>query len=267
MILNKIRKVTPPLLYDCLRVIAGRKNIFKVSNDSWDKVVARSKTYQDKRLLNNIIEKNQQLTEDQYERDGILFDKYQYSSELNANLLLIIDLIQRKNEPLNILDFGGGLGTTYRQFVKFTNNKIPVIWNIVEQKKIVEAGKENIKKDNVYFYEKIADVATPDVVIISSVLEFIENPKSKIIELISTKAKYFIIDRTPIYDGEANVLTQMIPSKKIGGSYPCWIFSEKLFLSYFDEYRLINNWNALGEEIIFSKITANYKGYFFENNE
>ena len=99
------------------------KKIFGLTNsylgiyENWNKALLNSKTYQYKKTLNKI--KNAAFFANKnslYFRDGIVFDKYQYSSDVNFCLLLCMLFYSKKK--IRILDYGGGLGNLYNQFYK-----------------------------------------------------------------------------------------------------------------------------------------------------
>ena len=79
------------------------KKIFGLTNsylgiyENWNKALLNSKTYQDKKTLNKI--KNAAFFANKnslYFRDGIVFDKYQYSSDVNFCLLLCMLFYSKK---------------------------------------------------------------------------------------------------------------------------------------------------------------------------
>ena len=72
-----------------------------------------------------------------YERDGCLF----YEKDYYLQLIAVLFTIFFDQEKLNIIDFGGSLGSMYYQnkdmLIPFINN---LTWNIVEQRHFVEWG-------------------------------------------------------------------------------------------------------------------------------
>ena len=69
----------------------------------------------------NIIEKLRKSAklvfngEATYERDSVIFDIIEYSYPLLASLLFVA----ANSKSFKVIDFGGGLGTTYQQNRKF----------------------------------------------------------------------------------------------------------------------------------------------------
>ena len=63
------------------------------------------------------------------------------------------------NNVLNVLDFGGSLGSTFFQNKKFFSELKDVLWNIVEQPHFVKAGVENIQDDTIRVYTTIDEAS------------------------------------------------------------------------------------------------------------
>ncbi|MFX6225949.1 methyltransferase, TIGR04325 family, partial [Acinetobacter baumannii] len=84
----------------------------------------------------------------------------------------------RNNGNLNVLDFGGSLGTTYFQNLPFLDGLNSLTWNIVEQPNYVVAGKEHFETDQLRFYENIASCIKeqkPNIIIFCGVLQYIND--------------------------------------------------------------------------------------------
>ena len=105
-----------------------------------------------------------------YERDSVCFDKIQYSWGLLAGL-------QRaatdNKGVLNVLDFGGSLGSSYFQNKTFLEGVELEAWNVVEQEHFVSCGNEFVKDDKLRFCNSIDDVLSQNkcnVLLLSGVL-------------------------------------------------------------------------------------------------
>jgi putative methyltransferase (TIGR04325 family) len=80
---------------------------------------------------------------------------------------------QSKGE-LNVIDFGGSLGSTYFENRKFLQALPKVRWNIVEQNHFVDAGKKYFEDDIVKFFYNIESCVrqcSPNVILFSSVIQ------------------------------------------------------------------------------------------------
>jgi putative methyltransferase (TIGR04325 family) len=183
--------------------------------ENWNKALQKSKTYKDKKTLNRI--KNAAFFANKnslYFRDGIVFDRYQYSSDVNFCLSLCLLFYSKKK--IKILDYGGGLGNLYNQFCKLLtlvklHKKFKFYWDILEQKNISDFGKKLFKKKNLNFFN-VDNFNLKnnqyDIIILSSALEFFENPYKILDNLKVTNFKFLVIDRTPFLYEKKIVIIQ-----------------------------------------------------------
>ena len=259
-----IKLFIPPIFTLLIRRAFTNSNRFKGDFKTWEDAKKETEGYDSKRLLQKIIDANRKvLNSDKFERDSVIFDTAQLLPSLNSYLLLSYVLLNHTSE-FTVLDFGGSLGTVYRQFKYFTKGDIPLKWIIIEQHDLVIVGNEEFKNDELSFLDSNSwnpSQAKVDLIIVSSVLQFLREPEQLILKLKTSSAKYIILDRTPMWSGEFDVLTICIAAKYISGSYPCWFFSEsKLKNLLMVDWELIGDWPALGGDANFSGGTATYKG-------
>jgi putative methyltransferase (TIGR04325 family) len=164
-----------------------------------------------------------------YERDSVLFDQVQYSWELLASLMWTAARAGR----LHVLDFGGSLGSSYYQNRKFLDTLPDVRWNVVEQPKHVEVGVDLFSTDTLRFYYSIDDCIRENrinLVLLSGVLQYLENPSEILKRLMAIPDAVIIIDRTPFYTGDSDRLfLQTVPPSIYPATYPCWVFSRQRF--------------------------------------
>ena len=167
-----------------------------------------------------------------YERDSVIFDKLEYS----APLLNMLKSIAKENDnKLNILDFGGSLGSTYFQYRSLLTDLNKINWFVVEQPHFVECGKKFIEDINLKFYHTIDEVLQKNnisVLFLSSVIQYFEKPYEFIDKILQYDFKYIIIDRTAFIENEhERITTQIVPEFIYHASYPAWFFNENKFIS------------------------------------
>jgi putative methyltransferase (TIGR04325 family) len=213
--------------------------------DSWAEALADSTGYDAEIILERtraalLKVKNHEAV---YERDSVLFEDVQYSWPLLAGLMWVA---ARSGGRLNVLDFGGSLGTTYFQNRSFLSGLRQVRWNIVEQARHVETGKQWFENDQLRFYARIEECLAetePQVIVLSSVLQYLSDPYDKLNELLNSGCDHIIIDRTPFWDGPTDRLClQHVPAEIYPASYPSWVFSRRRFASH-----LTRRWNIICE--------------------
>jgi len=180
-----------------------------------------------------------------YERDSILFDEIQYSWGLLAGLQRVA---LEHSGRLSVLDFGGSLGSTYFQNRQFLSTVSSFEWSIVEQSHFVDCGKENFENDELQFFYTIEECLKkrkPNVLILSSVLQYLEKPYDWINRFLDLDIPYIIVDRTAIVATQNDILTtQHVPTDIYEASYPAWFFKQDFFNEFAPEYDLISTFES-----------------------
>jgi len=81
------------------------------------------------------------------------------------------------------------------------------------------------------------------VTLVSSVLQYLEDPFEMLEQLSKLPAGHMIIDRTPMSDQSHDRLCiQHVPAHIYKASYPCWIFSHRGLLD-----RLSSRWRLVAD--------------------
>jgi putative methyltransferase (TIGR04325 family) len=237
--MDLVKQLLPPIVYTGLKRSALRKYGWFGDYASWAEAKANATGYDSDLILDKILKATLKVRagEAAYEQDSVLFDKINYDWPVIAGLLWIAAL--NKGE-LNVLDFGGSLGRSYFQNKKFLDRLDKVHWNIVEQENFVKAGKKNLEDERLKFYLDIPACLKeqePQVVLLSSVLPYLERPYEMLQVISATKIPNLIIDRLPLINSVNDRLTvQKVPPHIYSASYPAWFFSKKKFITYIEQY-------------------------------
>jgi putative methyltransferase (TIGR04325 family) len=199
-----------------------------------------------------------------YERDSFLFNEIQYSYPLLASLMWISAV---NNGKLHVLDFGGSLGSTYFQNKKFLDTLPDVQWCVVEQPQFVKEGRQNFENKNLLFYFNIEECLGKhdiDIVLFSSVLQYLEKPYEIVDEIISRQIDYILIDRTPFIKGKDRLTIQTVNPRIYRAKYPCWYFNKSDLLSRLNKsYNLVLEFEALDK----SNIESEFMGFLFRRSD
>jgi len=259
----------PPIIKRKLKLWFGSKkgSSFTGEYTSWEEAVDHcTGGYDDTDILKNVLASTLKvkLGEVAYERDGILFDKIEYSWEVLAGIMWTAS---QNSGSLCVLDIGGSLGTTYFQNKKFLDHINLLSWNIIEQPHYVKTGIKYIQDDIVRFYEdinKCLDESNPNVIIISSSLQYMPKLDNFIEKVINADASTIIIDRTFVQKTEFNKIYIQYASADIGGNYPCYSISESWLINTLsNQYQLITDFVSLPFPEL-STINSFFKGYIFQ---
>jgi putative methyltransferase (TIGR04325 family) len=259
-----IKKICPPLIIGFFK----RKSKFGFFGNykKWQDAKIQVKGYDSPIILekvkNSLLKVKQGLAV--YERDSVIFDKKQYSWPILTALLWIAS--KNKNQ-LNVLDFGGSLGSSYFQNKDFLEHLDKLEWNIVEQNNFVKCGKENFEDNLLKFYYTIGECLNktkPQVFFASSVIQYLEEPYNFLKRLLDYGFEYIIFDRTTFLANTDRLTIQKVRPGVYNASYPAWFLNEKKFLEIFKaKYNLIADFDSLWGQIDLGDTMAYEKGYIF----
>ena len=257
-----VKQLLPPIIINLVRKLLNpNSGGFKRGFKSWNHASSNSTTYNTSEVFQKTLNAARLVRDGKaaYERDSVLFDKVQYDWKLLSSLMLIAN-IQNK---LNVVDFGGALGTSFIQNKKFLDIlQIPKKWAVVEQSEFVRIGKSEFQTDTLVFLKSLSEVNFDvDVVLLGGSLCYIEHAYRVLDEIKNLSPKFILIVRTPFSDlSDDEISLQIVPKNIYDASYPIWTFSEPKLLAYFsDNYFLFEQW----EDDLQADKDAVAKGFLF----
>lgn len=269
---SKIKKIlkgiVPPMLVNFYLKSVSPYG-FKGEYDTWDEAQKSSFGYDSDIILNKTKDallkvKNGEAV---YERDSFLFDKIEYAWPILASLLYVASV---NDNRLNLLDFGGSLGSSYFQNRSFLGSAKELKWNIVEQPRVAKCGQENFANEHLGFYESIDDCLNenkPMVALFSASLQYLPEPYKVLDQLVEKGVKFILFDRLVVNHHRDLITVQNVDPVIYEASYPLWIFKEKNILDYFSNngYELMADFDCLGGEFFIQKtnIGGFHRGYLF----
>ena len=240
-----LKRLLPPALLQELRRVSGRGIQFSGDYRSWPEARAAATGYDAGDILRRVTEATRQVVAGHaaFERDAVLFDRPAYGFAVLAALLRTAALQQG---CLRVIDFGGSLGSAYRQCRPFLGALRQLQWCVVEQPHFVEAGRREFSTDELVFSHTLQSVpwwGEPCVVLLSSVLQYLDDPWQLLDTLGGSAAVCLVIDRTPMSPAGADrICVQSVPRQIYQASYPCRILSRAALMA-----RLAKDWQLLSE--------------------
>jgi len=263
-----LKGITPPVVLALLRNVSGKETTgFSGNFQTWNEARGASSGYDSDVILNRVkaallkVKKGEAV----YERDSVLFDKVEYAWPLLAGLLWVA---LRNGNRLNLVDFGGSLGSTYFQNIIFLKHLGELNWSIVEQDNFVESGRSLFQDDRLKFYRDLDECIRerhPDTILISSVLQYLEKPYELLADIVGRGFSFVIFDRTSFLEkGDDRITVQKVPPEIYPASYPAWFFNREKLLSFFsNKYELITEFDSF-ESFRLEDQTAQNKGFIFQ---
>lgn len=163
------------------------------------------KGYSDLELIEVVVAKTNLMEEKLVSKDAfVVFE--------NSNIFRFapILLAEMSKSTLKVLDFGGAAGYQHCIANTFLGESDKLRWSVVDTAKMVEVASK-ISRKNRYFFDSIEAALIVekgfDVSISSSSLQYCDQPLNFLRALVEVKAKYLIIQKTPLLDGKATIVS------------------------------------------------------------
>ncbi|MGO7040437.1 TIGR04325 family methyltransferase [Rhizobium acaciae] len=229
-----------------------RHNVyFDGPHNDWRSAMAASEGYDAPAILAKALDATRAVVQGRasYERDTVIFTERSYSHPLLAWLLYVAS---RSNLSLKVVDFGGALGSSYFQHRSGLAHLAELKWCVVEQPHFVSAGRTEFEDERLSFSDSLdeaIDRVKPNVVLLSGVLQYLENPLEYLEGLLSTGVKFILIDRTPAqFDVAAAPFVQHVPAWIYSASYPVWFLNGHEMQASFakHDYEVVDRFQPAG---------------------
>ena len=258
-------RVAPPIALDLYRDLAGSWS-FSGNYATWEEARKAAGGYDSDVILEKVRDAALKVKNGEavYERDSVLFDGIQYSWPLLAGLLWVAS---RNENRLNLVDFGGSLGSTYYQNIRFLDHLAALRWSIVEQPEFVACGKRDFENEHLKFYPDLDECMKdrhPDAILFSSVIQYIEKPYELLANVLRKGFPCILFDRTSFLEkGDDRLTVQKVPAEIYPASYPAWFFNLQKFHAFFEgEYDLVAEFDSF-ESFRLRDVSAQNKGFIF----
>lgn len=224
-ICQMIKKVVPPIIKEFVKYMRRDKYLYYFGEFA-SFTEAEEKCLRGGYTAPNIIDQVDSATqkvrkgEALYEQDGICFYEVNNNYELLAALLYVRGCLER----FSVLDFGGALGSTFFRYRKLLQ-ELEATWCVVEQKHYIDRGREKVPEIPFYYTmdEALASPDCPNVLLLSGVLQYLDEPYRWFADMLAKGFDYIILDETAFNTDEAaknKVMLQHVPASIYKAIYP-----------------------------------------------
>jgi putative methyltransferase (TIGR04325 family) len=247
---SSITQWIPPIFIRFFRKVGSRSINFDGWYTEWNDANAQCSGYDQESIVNQALNASLLVSQGKaiFERDSVIFDDIQYSWPLLSGLMLAAAL---EDGQLKVIDFGGALGTSYFQNLRFLEQLKNIEWSIIEQKHFVALGRQHLLNETLKFYNSIQDLSAErqaNVVLLSSVMQYLPEPYEILNELLLKNPKVVIFDRTSFINSgdEDRIRIQNVPEEIYKASYPCWFLSKPKLCNYLNErgYKVLESFDS-----------------------
>lgn len=228
-----VKNIVPPALMTPLKYWKSKwmgGGYFSGPYRNWQAALKDAHGYNDPVIFEQAVQSYKQAQNAHlgFERDGVWIRTPEYSYPLIAYLLKEA----MRNGSLSVIDFGGGLASTYFQLKPFLGKHVSVKWQVVEQLDFVNKCAQLEFPEDIVFHTSLTacDRTSHDVLLLSGVLQYLENPKDFIVRLKNFNFSNWFLDRVPVSKITLDqLLLQHVPKAHYQASYPSWLFSQMNF--------------------------------------
>jgi len=202
---------------------------------SWEAACRECSGYDSEDIAERVLQTTLAVLRGEFawERDSVGFREAGCSWPLLSCLLRCAAL---NGGTLRVIDFGGALGSVFFQHRKLLQGLSLLDWRIVEQPCFVVRGRSSVcchpLARELTFHETLEQAmqaGVPDVLLLSSVLQYLQDPLQSLTEMLALGIPHVVLDRTAVLRGaEPSLLSvQRVPASIYRASYPAWFLSEK----------------------------------------
>jgi len=241
-----LKGLLPPYLWWYIKKICSHKWL-KLEYENWSEAQLDSGGYDSIQIHNSVLKSALLVKQGvaAFERDSMLFYEHKFDWPIVTAVYLAAF---KKTDAVRVIDFGGSLGSSYYQ----NNSLLRLVgcldWCVIEQTEFVNSGNAHFADKQLHFFSSIGECETeypPDLVIFSSVLQYLESPMTIVDQINSTSANYMLITRTPFISGSTDkVAIQNVPKHIYEASYPIRLFGYELFIE-----KVENLWEIIASGI------------------
>ncbi len=233
---------------------------------SWADAQRVSRGYADPAILDKAVAATRAVRDGRaaWERDTILFHEPMANGPLLRSL-------RRATEAaggvLDLADFGGALGSAWWQHRAWLADVKDARWSVIEQEGFVAAGRREFTVGPLRFHGSLDECfasSRPSVLLLSSVLPYLENPRALLADVRGRAFRHVIIDRTGfVVRGRDRLTVQQVPAAIYEATYPCWFFDRTSLLAEFTAgWTVVDEWPTADE----ADIDARHGGLMLERN-
>jgi putative methyltransferase (TIGR04325 family) len=172
-------------------------------------------------------------------------------------LACLLYVASRCENRLDVIDFGGSLGSSYWQNRHLLAHLRHLRWSVVEQPHFVIVGQSEIANETLRFYPSIAAALADgpaNAILLSSVLQYLEDPFALFGSILSTGVQFVLLDRTSFFvdDLPDRISVEDVHPSVYEGSYPAWFFNLAKFRRFVQTsgYRIVEEFDSWEDWII-----------------
>lgn len=229
-----LKLLTPPIAWRLAQRLRRRARL-DGPLPSWDEATKRAVGWDSPILTELALNAALKVKEGAaaFERDSRPHDRIVYSPTVLAALLLAV----ARYRKLNVIDFGGALGSNYYQNIKLIRALpgVPVSWNVVERPVLAKLGAAQFQTAELRFHDDLAAARLENAVLLfTGSLQYVADA-FVLLEQAVRGIDVVALDRlyvSPAADHAAYV--QHLDPRRFGAvTLPMWCFGKAALIGWF----------------------------------
>lgn len=229
-----LRLLTPPIVWRLAGRLRPRARL-DGPFPSWDAATARATGWDSPILTELALSAALKVKQGAaaFERDSRPRDRIVYSPTVLAALLLAA----ARYRELNVIDFGGALGSNYYQNIKLIRALAgtPVSWNVVERPVLAKLGAEQFQTDELHFHDDLAALRRERAVLLfTGSLQYVADAFG-LLEDAVRGIDIVALDRFYVAPAADHaVYVQHLDPRRFGAlTLPMWCFAQTALIGWF----------------------------------
>lgn len=231
-----------------VKIIARRllhvSPVFSGDYPSWQAAKEKTFGYEADNILEKVRRSMEKVKRGEavFERDSVIFNEVQYSWPLLGALMWIAAM---NRSQLDVVDFGGSLGSSYFQNKYFLDTLDHVHWQVIEQQGFVEVGEREFADQRLGFSTSLENTVSsgrPQLLLIACTLPYLEDPYAFLRSATAMGIPYLLIDNTYFnFERRDRVCIQNVPPEIYKASYPCWFLDyDRVLAAISENYTIVS---------------------------
>jgi putative methyltransferase (TIGR04325 family) len=233
-----LRLLTPPVVWWLADRLRGGQAPFDGPFPTWDTASQAATGWDSPAIVEQAVSAALQVIEGKaaFERDSRPYDRIIYSPTILAALLLAIERYRR----LNVIDFGGALGSNYYQNIKLLRAapRTPVAWNVIERPALAKIGRDRFQTAELRFHDDLADLEIEDAALLfTGSLQYVADAFG-LLEQVVASLDIVALDNVLVWpQAEHAVFVQHLDRTRFGQvSLPTWCFAKDRLAEWFTSH-------------------------------
>lgn len=230
------RRVTPPLIWDAASRVRRRAvpAVFDGPLTSWAEAEALATGWESPAIVDKTLALSLKMRDGEiaFQQDTLVHERVTYS----PTILAFLARASATGTPLDIIDFGGSLGTNYyqnRAIIAPAEARGSLKWRVVELPKTVALGRKHFANETLRFYDdwqSAADEAHDPKMLFTGSFQCVPDPLTLLDEVAGRHIPLIAFDRLLVSPAAAHeVYVQRPPARYYAATMPVWCFSRSAF--------------------------------------